>query len=66
MRKGIIIDTLTSFDIVENAKCGGFNLEVFGWFFCHELECNPLQILLTMCLIKWTDWKHEEEIYFKI
>ena len=34
MRNGIIIDTLTSVDIVEIAKCGGVISEVFEGFFC--------------------------------
>ena len=40
MRNGIIIDTLTSVDIVEIVECGGI-LEVFEGFFCHNLEYNP-------------------------
>ena len=32
MRNGIILDTLTSADIVEIVKCGGFMLEVFEGF----------------------------------
>ena len=41
MRNGIIIDTLTSVDIVEIVKCGGNVLEVFDEFFCHNLDYNP-------------------------
>ena len=41
MRNGIIIDTLTSVDIVEIVKCGGVILEIFEGFFCHNLEFNP-------------------------
>ena len=41
MRNGIIIDTLTSVDIVEIVKCGDVILEVFEGFFCHNLEFNP-------------------------
>ena len=40
MRNGIIIDTLTSVDIVEIVKCGGVILEVHEGFFCHILEYN--------------------------
>ena len=40
MRNGIIIDTLTSIDIVEIVKCGGVILEVYEGFFCHNLEYN--------------------------
>ena len=29
LRNGVIIDTLTSFDIVETVECGGVILEVF-------------------------------------
>ena len=35
---GILIDTLTSNDIVEIVKCGGGILEVFEGCFCHNLE----------------------------
>ena len=38
---GVIIDTLTSVDIVEIVKCGGVLLEVFEGFFCHSLEYDP-------------------------
>ena len=38
MRNGIIIDTLTSVDIVEIVKYGGVILEVYEGFFCHNLE----------------------------
>ena len=38
MRNGIIIDTLTSVDIIEIVKYGGLILEVFEEFFCHQLE----------------------------
>ena len=41
MRNGVIIDTLTSVDIVEIVKCGGVNLEVFERLFGHSLEYNP-------------------------
>ena len=41
MRNGIIIDTLTSIDIVEIVKYGGVILEVFEGFFCHNLDFNP-------------------------
>ena len=41
MRNGIIIDTMTSVDIVEIVKCGGVILEVYEGFFCHNLNYNP-------------------------
>ena len=41
MRNGIIIDTLTSIDIIEKVKYGGIILEVFERFFCYNLEYNP-------------------------
>ena len=47
MRNGIIIDTLTSVDIVEMVKNGGDILEVFERFFCHNLEYNPYTEFVT-------------------
>ena len=47
MRNGIIIDTLTSVDIVEIVKCGGIILEIFEGFFCHNLEYNPYTQFVT-------------------
>ena len=47
MRNGIIIDTLTSVDIVEIVKYGGVILEVFEGFFCHNLEFNPYTEFVT-------------------
>ena len=47
MRNGIIIDTLTSIDIVEIVKCGGVILEVFEGFFSHNLEFNPYTEFVT-------------------
>ena len=47
MRNGIIIDNLTSLDIVEIVKCGGVILEVFEGFFCHNLEYNPYTEFVT-------------------
>ena len=47
MRNGIIIDTLTSIDVVEIVKCGGVILEVFEGFFCHNLEYNPYTEFVT-------------------
>ena len=47
MRNGIIIDTLTSVDIIEIVKCGGVILEVFEGFFCHNLEFNPYTDFVT-------------------
>ena len=47
MRNGIIIDTLTSVDIVEIVKCGGVILEVFEGFFCLNLNFNPYTEFVT-------------------
>ena len=41
MRKSIIINTLTSVDIVEIVECGGVIMEVLEVFFRHNLELNP-------------------------
>ena len=41
MRNGVVVDTLTSVDIVEIAKYGGIILEIYEGFFCHNLEFNP-------------------------
>ena len=47
MRNGIIIDTLTSIDIVKIVKCGGIILEIYEGFFCHNLEYNPYTEFVT-------------------
>ena len=47
MRNYIIVDTLTSVDIVEIVKCGGIVLEVFLGFFCHNLEFNLFSQIVT-------------------
>ena len=47
MRNGIIMNTLTSIDIVEIVRCGGVILEVFEGFFCHNLEYNPYTEFVT-------------------
>ena len=47
MRNGVIIDTLTSVDIVEIVKCGGVILEIYEGFFCHNLEYNPYTEFVT-------------------
>ena len=47
MRNGIIIDTLTSVDIVEIVKYGGVIIEVYEGFFCHNLEYNPYTEFVT-------------------
>ena len=47
MRDGIIIDTLTSVDIVEIVKYGGIILEVFEGIFCHILKFNPYTEFVT-------------------
>ena len=52
LRNGIIIDTLTSIDIIEIVKCGGVFLDVFEGFFCHNLEYNLIQVLLPIYLKK--------------
>ena len=52
MRNGIIIDTLTSIDIVEIVKYGGVILEVFESFFCHNLNFNPYTEFVTDLLKK--------------
>ena len=44
MRNGIIIDTLTSVEIV---KYGGIILETYEGFFCHNLEYNPYTEFVT-------------------
>ena len=65
MRNGIIIDTLTSVDIVEKVKCGGIILEIFEGFFCHNLEYNPYTEFVTVCLKKEICINHKEKTYFK-
>ena len=65
MRKVIIIDTLTSVDIVEIVKCGGDILEVFAGLFCRNLEYNPYTEVVTDMFKKEIYSKHNEEIYFK-
>ena len=47
MRNGIIIDTLTSNEIVEIVKYGGVILDVHEGFFCHNLEYNPYAEFVT-------------------
>ena len=47
MRNGIIIDTLTSVDVVEIVKCGGVILEAYEAFFCHNFEYNPYTEFVT-------------------
>ena len=47
MRNGIIVDSLTSADIVERVKCGGVILEVYEGFFCHNLEYNTYTEFVT-------------------
>ena len=46
-RNCVIIDTLTSVDIVEIVKYGGIILEVFQGFFCHNLDCTPYAKFVT-------------------
>ena len=47
MTNGMIIDTLTSVNIVEIVKCGSVILEVYEGFFCHNLEYNPYTEFVT-------------------
>ena len=44
---GIILDTSTSVDIDELVKYGRYFLEVFGGFFCHNLEFIPYTDFVT-------------------
>ena len=46
-RNGILIDVLTSVDIVEIVKIGGNILELFEGFFCHNPEYNPYTDFVT-------------------
>ena len=53
MRNGIIIiNTLTSVGIVEIFEGGGFILEVYESFFCHNLENNPYTECVTVMFEK--------------
>ena len=65
MRNGIFIDNLTSVDIVEIVKCGGFILGVSEGFFCHNLEYNPYTEFVTYMFEKDVSSKRKEEIFFK-
>ena len=47
MKIGIIIDILTSVDTVAIVKYGGFTLEVYEGFFCHNFEYNPYTEFVT-------------------
>ena len=47
MRNGVVVDTLTSVDIVEIVKYGGIILEIYEGFFCHNLEFNPYTEFVT-------------------
>ena len=40
-RNGVIIGTLNFADIVETVKGGGFMLEVYEGFFCHDMQYTP-------------------------
>ena len=46
-RNGIILDTLTSVDIVEIVKCGGIILEFYERFFCHDQKNNTFTEFVT-------------------
>ena len=65
MRNGIITDTLTSVDFVDLVRSGVDVMEVYGGFFCHNLEYNLIQKLLLKCLKKEINLKHKKKIYFK-
>ena len=66
MRKGVIVDTLTSVDIVEVVKCGGVTLKVFEGFFCYNLEYNPYTEFVTDIFEKKEIYiNHKEKTYFK-
>ena len=47
MRNDVILDSLTSVDIVEIVNCGVVILDVFEGFFCHTLEYNPYTEFVT-------------------
>ena len=66
MRNGVIIDTLTSVDIVEIVKNGGVILEIYEGFFCHNLEYNPFTEFVTDMFEKRDFLNQKEKIYFKI
>ena len=38
MRSGILVDTLTSVDIVEKFNCGGIIVDALDGFSCHNIE----------------------------
>ena len=61
MRNGIIIDTLTSVDIVEIVKCGGVILDVNERFFCHNLEYIPYTEFVTDMFEKRDLFKSQEK-----
>ena len=65
MRNGIIIDNLTGVDIVEVVKCGGVILEVYGGFFCFNLEDIPYTEFVTKMFEKEIYLNHREKIYVK-
>ena len=65
MRIGKIVDTLTSVDNIEIVKCCGEILEVFGGFFCHNLEYNPYTEFVTDMFEKEIYLTYKEKIYFK-
>ena len=66
MRNGIVIDTLTSVDIVEIVKCGGVILEVFEGLFCHNLEYNPYTEFVNDMFEKEIYLNHKEKITSKL
>ena len=65
MKKGTIIDTLTSVDIVEIVICSGLILEVFEAFFCHNLEYTPYTKIVTAMFGTNIHRNHKEKIHSK-
>ena len=62
-KNGIIIDTLSSVEIVEIVKCGGVILEVFEGFSVITWNIILIQNLLLICSKK--NLNHKKEISFK-
>ena len=61
MRSCVIIDTLTSVDIVEIVKCGGVILEVFEGFLCHNLEYKRYTEFVANMFEKRDSFKSQEK-----
>ena len=60
-RNGVIIDTLTSVDIVEIVKYGGEILEIYEGFFCLNLNFNPYTEFVTDMFQKRDMFKSQEK-----